>query len=392
MKKLIFLLLFVPVFAWSQAPQLSDEAKVFVLTCGPYQGELYSAFGHSAIRVKDPERGYDLIYNYGVFDYNQPNFYLNFAKGYLNYQLARAPYPRFVSPYIDENRYVHEQELNLRQDQKQKIFNYLEYNAQPENKNYFYDYFYNNCATKIRDAFKEIFGDSIVFKDNHIKTDYSVRDLTDLYLQEQAWGDLGIDLCLGSLIDQKVDAEVYMFLPDFIEAGFNNAVILSKEGKEEPLVAKTIYTNEAEELEVEWSLNRPIIVFSIVLLFGLILSFRCPEEFRKYRILDILLFGMIGLLGIFLSLLWGITDHATAAYNLNLLWALPFHFIAAILLSWPKKFGFLKQYFKYCFFFYGLLLVSWFFLPQNLNDGFLPLVILLAFRSYRLSKILGNQN
>lgn len=392
MKKILFLLFLIPLLSFSQAPSLSSDAKIYVVTLGPYQGELYSAFGHSAIRISDPINGYDIIYNYGVFDYNQPNFYLNFAKGYLNYQLARAPYQRFVSAYIQDNRYVHEQELNLRKDQKQKVFDFLENNAHPENRNYFYDYFYNNCATKIRDAFEEIFADSVVFRQDHIQTEYSVRDLTDIYLQEQPWGDLGIDLCLGFPIDKTVEPEIYMFLPDFVEAGFNNALIISNNGEEEALVARTINTYEPFDEQAVSSWNKPLIVFSAVLLLGMIISFRSPEKLKKYRVLDIIFFSLIGFLGIFLSVLWGFTDHATAAYNMNILWAFPLHFIMAILLAWPGKFSFLKVYFKFSFYFYVILLAAWFFLPQNLNDDFLPLVILLAFRSFRLSKILGKKN
>lgn len=392
MKKILFLLILSPFIGLSQAPELSENSKIYVLTCGPYQGELYSAFGHSAIRVSDPINGHEIIYNYGVFDYAQENFYLNFAKGYLNYQLARAPYQRFISAYIQDNRYVHEQEINLRKDQRQKVFDYLENNAKPENRNYFYDYFYNNCATKIRDAFTEIFGDSLSFNDDHIQTEYSVRDLTDIYLQEQPWGDLGIDLCLGYPIDSKVEPWVYMFLPDYIEDGFNNAQIISKSGKKESLVAKTLNTYEPYDQEKESSWNTPFVAFSMLLILGLILSFRSPERLKKYRILDILLFGLIGFLGIFLTLLWTLTDHSTAAYNMNILWAFPFHFVMAILLCWPKKFSFLEAYFKYSFVIYLLILLSWFFLPQNLNDDFLPLVILLAFRSLRLSRILGKKD
>lgn len=392
MKKILFLLFFIPVFSLAQAPELSSQAKIYVVTCGPYQGELYSAFGHSAIRISDPVNGHDIIYNYGVFDYNQPNFYLNFAKGYLNYQLARAPYQRFISGYIQDNRYVHEQELNLRLDQRQKVFNYLENNAQPENRNYFYDYFYNNCATKIRDAFREILEDSIVFNDDHITTEYSIRDLTDIYLQEQDWGDLGIDLCLGFPIDHTVDPEVYMFLPDYIEDGFNNAAIISKNGKKEALVTRTINTYEPYEEALSSSWNKPNIVFAVILLLALIISFRSPKKYKKYRILDIILFGLVGFLGIFLSLLWLLTDHATAAYNMNILWAFPFHFFMAILLAWPKKFSFLKNYFKYSYYWYLLILVSWIFLPQDLNNDFLPLIILLAFRSFSLSRILDKKD
>ena len=121
MKKLIIaFLLLIPFLTAAQPDSLSAEAKISVLTFGPYQGELYSAFGHSAIRVYDPVHGIDDAYNWGVFDFNQPNFYLNFAKGFLYYKLGVFDYDRMRDYYIYFNRYVHEQNLNLNKEEKQK--------------------------------------------------------------------------------------------------------------------------------------------------------------------------------------------------------------------------------------------------------------------------------
>ena len=176
------------------AMQLSPNAQISIVTIGPWQGEVYSAFGHSAIRVYDPQFGVDAFFNYGAFTFNQPNFYLNFAKGHLNYKLDVDPYPLYRDHYISYNRFLHEQVLNLDAAQTQKVFNYLFWNSQPENQYYLYDYFYNNCATKLRDVLKETLKDDVTFDGSYITTDYTIRELTDIYLKYQPWGDLGIDI------------------------------------------------------------------------------------------------------------------------------------------------------------------------------------------------------
>jgi hypothetical protein len=173
------LLVFCLLFSVSRAQTiLSPQAEISIITCGPYQGELYSAFGHSAIRVIDPVRGFDIAFNYGVFDFNQPNFYLNFTRGYLYYKLGVYSYPDFRDHYISYNRYVHEQALALDSAQKQKVFSYLENNSLPQNQTYRYDYFYNNCASKVRDVFVEVFKAEIKFDSSFIKTNYTIRVLT----------------------------------------------------------------------------------------------------------------------------------------------------------------------------------------------------------------------
>src|SRR3954471_15624664 len=147
MKKAAFLILMaLGLHATAQRRILSPSAEISIITCGPWQGELYSAFGHSAIRVYDPGNGLDDAYNYGVFDFNQPYFYLNYTRGLLLFKLGVYPYPDFRDYYAYYNRYVIEQILDLSQEQKQQVYDYLEWNARPENETYRYDYFYNNCS------------------------------------------------------------------------------------------------------------------------------------------------------------------------------------------------------------------------------------------------------
>src|SRR3979490_1211750 len=125
------LMVMVSPHAFSQAVLLSPQSQISLITFGPDQGEFYEAFGHSAVRVMDPARGIDYAYNYGVFSFNQPNFYLNFTRGHLYYQLGVYAYPDFRDAYISANRFVHEQILQLTPAQRQKLFDYLEWNSLP---------------------------------------------------------------------------------------------------------------------------------------------------------------------------------------------------------------------------------------------------------------------
>jgi hypothetical protein len=390
MKKWLLALLLLPILLGA-APQLSPQSEIRVITCGPYQGELYSAFGHSAIYVKDAATGTNRLYNYGVFNFNQPNFYLNFAKGHLNYRLAVMDYDRFVQSYIHENRFVHEQVLNLDASQKQRLYDFLEWNAQDENMYYMYDYFYDNCATRIRDALKHTFGDSISFDASHISTSYSIRDLCDIYLQQQPWGDAGIDLCLGLPMDKAATPWMYMFLPDYVEAALNNAYIKDAKGTR-PLVQQTIVTYEAQAIEKERSFNTPLNWLTGCLTVGLLITFWGYKRGKPLYIFDVALFTLVGLLGWFLLALWLATDHKAAAQNMNILWALPLHFPLALFLLKKSKPRLLRLVFGLSAALNILLLVFWVLLPQDLNNDFIPLVLLLAVRSFHLFKRLGRPN
>lgn len=387
MKKWLLALLLIPLLTQAQT-KLSPAAEIRVITCGPYQGELYSAFGHSAIYVKDEATDVSRLYNYGVFDFNQPNFYLNFAKGHLNYRLAVMDYERFVQSYINENRFVHEQVLNLTPAQNQRLFNFLEWNAKEENMYYNYDYFYDNCATRVRDALKHTFGDTIVFDGSYITTDYTIRDLCDIYLEEQPWGDLGIDLCLGLPMDKTATPWMYMFLPDYVESAFANGYIKDSTGGR-PLVGRTVLTYESVPTLAKTSYNTPLNWFSGLLALGILVTFFGYKRGTPYYVFDVVLFSVIGLLGWFLLGLWLLTDHRAAAQNMNILWALPFHFPLALFLIKKVKPKFLKFYFGLTAAVSMLLLVFWWLLPQDLNMDFLPVVLLLAVRSFHLFKRLG---
>lgn len=359
--------------------KLSERAEISVLTLGPWQGQTFTAFGHSAFRVKDPVHDIDAAYNYGVFDFDQPNFYINFARGNNMYMLGVMSYPHFEFSYISENRYVHEQVLNLSPHQKQRLFDFLQWNARPENREYLYDYFYDNCATKIPEVMLKVFGDSVVFDGSYIKTNYSFRELTDLYLQEQPWGDLGIDIGLGLPTDKKATPYEYMFLPDYVESGFAHATILSKD-EHEPLVRKTNIIYESHPEKNAAGFFHPLLVFSLFLGLTVFISYRDLKQKKISMYFDGVLFGILGMLGVCLFLLWTATSHHAAAKNFNLLWAVPSHLIAII--AFVRQPKWLAGYFLLIVFLTALLLVAWTFIPQKLNHSLIPLVIAVGIRSY----------
>lgn len=381
-KALILVFVLLTTFAAAQRP-LSDNAQISVLTLGPYQGELYSAFGHSAIRVYDPDSRKDLAFNYGVFDFDQPNFYLNFTRGHLLYKLGVYPYDLFRDHYISHNRFVHEQVLDLTQEQKQKVFDYLFWNAQPENENYLYDYFYNNCATKVRDVFVEVFGDNIQFDDSYSTAGYTVRDLTHSYLSKQPWGELGIEICLGQPMDKELTTYQYMFIPDYIESGFNHATLNGK-----PIVKKSIPVYESRPEETSFSIFHPWTIFGLFLVITLGITYRDWNRKQLSKWFDTTLFSVLGWLGLLLFILWVATDHKAAANNFNLLWAFPLHAVFGPMIFRSKYSALIKKY----FFVTGIVLVAtlglWFVLPQQLNMFLIPFVTALAIRAFAIQKLL----
>jgi hypothetical protein len=379
MTKLLSILLLLPFALTAQDITLSDEAEISVVTCGPSQRELYTAFGHSAFRVNDPSNRIDLAYNYGTFNFHQPNFYLNFARGYLYYKLGVEDFRDFVYPYIYFNRSVRLQVLDLTQEQKQKLFNYLQTNALPENQDYLYDYFYNNCATKIRDVVVEALGrDVVTFDGSYVKTDYTIRELTDLYLQKQPWGDLGIDICLGLPMDKKATPYEYMFLPDYIESGFDHASIRNGDNVK-PIVKdrQVIYKDRA--MDPDKAIPHPLYFFSALALITIALSFFDLKRKKISIWFDVIIFGVCGAVGFLLFFLWFFTSHKAAQGNLNILWAFPLHLVAAF--AFIKNPRWLRQYFLFALVLSTGLLLSWFVLPQLMHYTLIPLVLCLALRS-----------
>ena len=378
MSKVICLAIVLLSVTASLAQKLSEKASISVITCGPHHEVSFLGFGHSAFRVRDPQTGIDYAFNYGIFDFDKPGFVLNFALGNNIYMLGAHEFHHFRDSYIEDNRYVHEQILNLTAEQKQKVFDYLVWNAAPENREYLYDYFYDNCATKIRDVIVKTLGDDVSFDGSYITTDYSIRELTDFYLKPFPWLDLGIDVCLGLPMDKKATPYEYMFLPDYIESGFDHASVKG-DSAIIPLVKEKVIIYSERPEEATFSITHPLYVFCLLLVIAIVL---CVRDFYKKKLstwFDVILFGSTGIIGVLLIMLWFSTDHKAAAYNFNLLWALPTHVVAVVAFARKKKW--LINYFLAVFLLEVIVLLFWWALPQQLNTSLIPVVITLLLRA-----------
>jgi len=366
--------------------QLSPQAQVSLLTCTP-GNELYSLFGHSALRVYDTANQIDYVYNYGTFDFDAPNFYTKFIRGQLDYQLSVTTMDRFIHSYRNEGRGIKEILLNLTPTQKQKMFEFLEENYLPENRFYRYDFFFDNCATRISDALKTAMGDSLIYRYDKTEKKITFRELTDIYLTTDYFAKFYINLGLGKIADRQATPEEYTFLPNFLHEAFLVSEI-TKNGNIEPLVLqeRTIL-EKTLTVEPTTSLLRPFNIFTIILLLALLL-FALEQKFNKYYWgLDFAMFFIVGIIGLLVAFFWFATEHKIMSHNFNLLWAIPFHFFIVFFLIKRKRKQLLKYYFSTSTIITGLVLAVWTVFPQHFPLEAAPLVFALTLRSFRIAKV-----
>ncbi|UKM63666.1 DUF4105 domain-containing protein [Flavobacteriaceae bacterium GSB9] len=377
-KALLFLaLVFISIVAIAQKNQLSESAEISVLTVGPGTS-LNDSFGHSAFRIKDPKKGIDDVYGYGEYDFDAPNFYLKFAQGKLHYLINKTNFNRFYQVYIYFNRSIKEQVLNLNQVEKQRLYNYLINNYKPENRKYLYDFFFDNCATKIKDVTLVALNDSITFYPPKNYKEASFRTLIQNNLNRNSWGSLGIDIALGSVIDRTATPEQHMFLPENIHEFFSNATI---KNSNQPLVkqSQVIYTKKQVK-QSQSVLTSPLFILGIVGLIIIYTTYRDYKTSTRSKWLDVLIFGITGIIGIFILLLWFATDHLGTHQNYNLLWAFALNiFVIGELFKQDISAWFIK-YVKLLIILLCLLTLHWIIGVQVFAIGLIPLLLALGIR------------
>jgi hypothetical protein len=366
---LLFFFFFIGKSFSQNAVTLSDSAHISLMTVAP--GEfLYSTFGHSAIRIFDPANRLDRCYNYGTFDFEQPNFILKFCRGKLLYFLDVEPYRGFERVNLLDQRAMTEQILNLNLAQKQLLFNLLQENAREENRYYKYDFFYDNCATRIRDIVEKAFAQPITWDSSRLALGTTMRQLLNPYMASQPWTHFGMNLGLGYAADRRALAEDFMFLPDYVHDMFASARI----GDSIPLVTSERHIPEMSFPKTEHKpgfFGRPLWVMCLVALIGLASMFHRRTE----RIFDTLFWLVLGVAGLILALLCFATDHSATKTNFNLLWALPTH----LLVFWRShKAGWIRRYFIVAGAVALLTLVFWKIIPQEMPVAAMPVAFLVA--------------
>lgn len=320
-------LLFIVVLSVGQVQAQADSSglRISLLTCGPGD-EVYEQFGHTAIRVVDTLRGTDIVYNYGTFSFEE-DFEIKFMRGKLLYYVSRENFRGFVNSYAPYQRSVEEHVLQMTGDEKQSVQDYLVWNAQEENKYYKYDFFFDNCATRIRDIFPKALGDK--FKYGYTLPEdqgLTFRDIMNQYFYVVHFQRLGCNILLGSRIDKVMTNEDVMFLPDFLRDGIAGATV---DGKS--FVAET---NQLSKQKIrEAGPNWPLIILSITALLTIV-GVTIPSLKFLGNMMSFLTLFVTGLLGVLMLVMWFWTDHQGCENNFNVLWALPTNLITAFL---PKR-------------------------------------------------------
>ncbi|SKB35153.1 protein of unknown function [Salegentibacter holothuriorum] len=355
MRKIIIFIFLITQFCFSQnAPEIS------ILTCSPGE-EVYSIFGHSAIRIVDNDK--DIVYNFGMFDFDTPNFTLKFVTGRLKYQLGIQETDNFIKIYSNENRKVSEQKLKLQKQQKNELIEKLNFLYRPENRYYTYSFIEKNCSTEIRDLLIE---NGVKFPKANLEK--SNRDLINSHLITKPWIRFGTNLMLGKSLDEKSNKFQSMFLPKYLEQEINNSTINGHKLEKSRKSLNNVKSKEGSEL-YKWT--SPIVIFSILLIIYL---------FKFYKPFETIFSLCIGTIGLILLLMWIFSEHPEVKNNLNILWANPLYLLYIPIKNNEQ----LKKFIAYILItFLVISILIWITNYQSFDVGIIPVLLILTIMNVR---------
>jgi hypothetical protein len=359
--RLLWLLILLVVFTdINKVNSQNDSLSISVLTVS--KGiEVHSLFGHTALRVRNINDKTDLVYNFGLFDFETPFFFYRFLSGKLPYYIGSHTYFDFLKIYAAEKRKIDEQYLNLNLSEKNRIADSLDWFIKPENRYYKYEFFDKNCTSIIRDILLKKTGlyDSLT----QIMDTITYRDMLNHYLKDRLWYKLGINLITGAYTDKSINRVEAMALPDMFMSGLNDIQLRGK-----PIVYKhnTITKQEVKVTKLG-KVFSPFILFTVLLLSFLLFK----AKWIKYTV--VLLSVCVGS---FLIFLWSITEHIDLQNNWDILIVNPLY----IILIFEKiKLNIIKQVSLILLI---LLLIRAFISligAQELPIDYLPIIVLNAF-------------
>lgn len=299
--------------AFSVQSQSTDSIRFSLLTCAPGT-EIYSLFGHTAIRYENYTRRIDVAFNYGMFSFNTPNFIFRFVAGETDYQLGITPYSYFEAEYAMRGSSVYQQVLNLTQSEKERLLTILENNYLPENRIYRYNYFYDNCTTRARDKIEECIEGKVVYPDSLSGKSY--RSIVHEFTAGSPWDEFGIDLCLGAEADKEINKRQQMFSPFYMKYYASNAYIVDAGGTRRPLILDEtkIVDVEPEEVQPGFILS-PLMCGSLFLALCVVMAWGQWKTQRIWWGWDIVLYGLQGLAGCIIAFLFFFSVHPTVGSN-----------------------------------------------------------------------------
>lgn len=352
----------------SVATQKRDSIVVSLLTAWPGP-EVYQLCGHSAIRIRGAE--VDSVWNYGVFDFDEPNFVYRFVKGETDYMLVGYPTMWFMPEYLSEGRKVLEQDLNLTQDEAWKLRSLLQTEALPQNRTYRYNYVKDNCATRITDRLAQATDARLIFPDTIAYGTFR-REMRAFH-RDYPWYQFGIDLALGSGLDRELRANEEMFVPTVMSDRYAKATLSDGRRLVSDTRQLTPDSGHATMPPTPWYLTPnfwSVICFILMAAFSVFMAWKR----RILRWLYCLWFALIGLGGCIIAFLVFASDHEATSPNMLLLWLNPLQLIVAVCVWWPRTHWPVDIMAWYNIVVLGILLIIWPFQLQSANPAFFPLM------------------
>lgn len=380
---LLSLIISTPFYGFSA--EVGSDTSVYLITCAPGIAT-YSIYGHSAIRIVIPEKQTDIVYNWGVFDFNAPNFVWKFAKGRLNYKLDTSSFNSFLQEYFYEKRSVWSQQINLESNEIQKLISMINENLKPENIYYRYDFFYDDCSTRIRDLIEKAVDNKLIYPPEVSRNIPTFRLKVGEYQKFYPWLKMGVDLIMGRPGDKKASFRDRMFLPIDLQKNLEKAMV-GRDHKLTPLLqtAKTILAFDPPQVRSKFY-TAPVFVFTLIFILIIFLSAMVRNS-RLISITDIIIFSFFAVLSVLMIFFNFFTDHQQMKWNINIIWFNPFVIVCLICLLFRKE-G--QLWFRLAFYFSALFLPLLIFIPNSINNSFIPLIFILTLRSSARGKFTWN--
>lgn len=364
----------------TEAQNLSANSKVSLITVEP-GNELNDAFGHTLLWIYDPENQIDKAYNFGVYDFETENFYWKFVKGQLPYKMSHAPLMAYQEYYQQQHRNMTEQVLDISASQKQIVYNHLEstYND-PSKRVYMYKFFYDNCATRVRDAMMLACTDSVHLQNIPEMNDSTYRQWMNkcLIRKHHYWSALGMNIALGAPADERILQFKACYLPENLQKSMRAAKRMTHHVLRFLVRSEnTLYSTTPIDEEPLFILTPRFWLLLILLFTGYKTYFHWKRRQKGYSF-DKILFSIAGLIGWLLLFLWFGTDHGVTNYNRNLLWAFPLH----LPLMWFMQERNGSYWYGYYYMVVGLLLAMGLFYAVQYSWDITLLVLILIVRAF----------
>jgi hypothetical protein len=333
------------------------------------------------MRISDIAQGIDMLFNWGIFSFNTDNFYLKFIIGHTDYQLGMVETAHFLEEYRARGSSVTEQILNLNLNEKIHLVDLLLENYQPENREYRYNFVFDNCATRpcnIAISALSACGEHIDFNKTQLVS-LTYRELITQYIGKNTWLMFGIDLIFGASADQTPNEIEEIFLPEILKGKFSDSTIVSEEQEKRDLVSVhnvLVPPTKDEPSPDEQKVSFPFWVLSVLLLArGFYFYKEIKYWGKKYRLFDCILLVCVGMIGIIAFFLTFISVHPLVGNNYNILWLMPLNVVAGVLI-WFKP---MRKILFFYFLIYALMIiVAWCIYAANIqviNYAFIPLIL-----------------